>query len=165
MTMLFSTFNLLDIVGNPWKWFNPFLVDVSISYFLNTPENLRFSGVFRGYKMGTLTRNKLISICIMFFKFFDFKQYKILALSFFEFLFSVRKFEPVPLLELLSQMNLKIRKCLITKPVWKSVKWSNVETSYNDYMNPKITEKFWSNSFVLQVKRSDDYEVLFPSTE
>ena len=35
--------------------FNPFLVDVPILYPLKTP------GVFRGCKMGTLTRNELSS--------------------------------------------------------------------------------------------------------
>ena len=38
---------------------NPFLANVSILYPLKTPENLWFSGVFRGYKMGTLARNGL----------------------------------------------------------------------------------------------------------
>ena len=38
---------------------NPFLANVPISYPLKTPENLWFSGVFRGYEMGTLTRNGL----------------------------------------------------------------------------------------------------------
>ena len=34
--------------------FNPFLANVPILYPLKTPENQRFSGVFRGYKMKTL---------------------------------------------------------------------------------------------------------------
>ena len=38
---------------------NPFLSTVPILYPLKTPENQRFSGVFRGYKMGTLARNGL----------------------------------------------------------------------------------------------------------
>ena len=38
---------------------NLFLANVPILYPLKTPENQRFSGVFRGYKMGTLTRNGL----------------------------------------------------------------------------------------------------------
>ena len=38
---------------------NPFLANVPILYHLKTPENLWFSGVFRGYKMGTLARNGL----------------------------------------------------------------------------------------------------------
>ena len=38
---------------------NPFLVDAPILYPLKT-ENLRFSCVFRGYKMGTQVRNELI---------------------------------------------------------------------------------------------------------
>ena len=37
---------------------NPFLANVPILYLLKTPE-IRFSGVFRGYKMGTLARNGL----------------------------------------------------------------------------------------------------------
>ena len=36
---------------------NPFLANVPILYPLKTPENLWFSSVFRGYKMGTLARN------------------------------------------------------------------------------------------------------------
>ena len=41
------------------KCINRFLADVPILYPLKTPENQRFSGVFRGYKMGTLARNAL----------------------------------------------------------------------------------------------------------
>ena len=41
------------------RLFNPFLANVPILYPLKTPENLWFSGVFRGYKMGTLARNRL----------------------------------------------------------------------------------------------------------
>ena len=37
----------------------PFLANVPILYPLKTPENPRFSGVFRAYKMGTLARNGL----------------------------------------------------------------------------------------------------------
>ena len=37
--------------------FNPFVAKVVILYSLKTPENQRFSGVFRKYKMGTLVRN------------------------------------------------------------------------------------------------------------
>ena len=40
---------------------NPFLANVPILYPLKTPENLWFSEVFRGYKMGTLARNGLRS--------------------------------------------------------------------------------------------------------
>ena len=43
--------------------FNPFLVIVPILYLLKTPVNLWFSGVFRGYKKGTLARNGLIGKC------------------------------------------------------------------------------------------------------
>ena len=35
------------------------MVNVPILYSLKTPENLKFSGVFRGYKMETLARNGL----------------------------------------------------------------------------------------------------------
>ena len=38
---------------------NPFLANVPILYPLKTPENQKFSGVFRGYKMETLARNGL----------------------------------------------------------------------------------------------------------
>ena len=38
---------------------NPFLANIPILYSLKTPENQSFSGVFRGYKMGTLTENRL----------------------------------------------------------------------------------------------------------
>ena len=41
---------------------NPFLANVPILYPLKTPENQKFSGVFRGYKMGTLARTVLISV-------------------------------------------------------------------------------------------------------
>ena len=41
---------------------NPFLANVPILYPLETPENLWFSGVFRGYKMETLAKNGLIQI-------------------------------------------------------------------------------------------------------
>ena len=39
---------------------NPFLANVPILYPLKTPENLWFSGVFMGHKMGTLAGNGLI---------------------------------------------------------------------------------------------------------
>ena len=35
---------------------NPFLANAIVLYPLKTSENERFFGVFRGYKMGTLTR-------------------------------------------------------------------------------------------------------------
>ena len=41
---------------------NPFLANVPILYPLKTPENQKFSGVFRGHKMGTLARNGLKTI-------------------------------------------------------------------------------------------------------
>ena len=57
---------------------NTFLASVLIFYLLKTPENQRFSGVFRGYKLGTLARNGLtdddsidnfghvVAICLIF---------------------------------------------------------------------------------------------------
>ena len=39
---------------------NSSLADVPILHFLKIPENLWFSGVFKGYKRGTLARNGLI---------------------------------------------------------------------------------------------------------
>ena len=36
------------------NYLNPFSVNVPILYPLKTPENQKFFGVFRGYKMGTL---------------------------------------------------------------------------------------------------------------
>ena len=39
---------------------NPFMANVPITCPLKTPENLSFSGVFRGYIMGTMARNGLI---------------------------------------------------------------------------------------------------------
>ena len=39
--------------------FNSFPVNFSVLYPLETPGTLCFSGVFRGYKMGTLARNGL----------------------------------------------------------------------------------------------------------
>ena len=38
----------------------PFLANVPILYPLKTPENQRFSSVFRRYKIGTLARNELM---------------------------------------------------------------------------------------------------------
>ena len=42
------------------SFLNPFLTNVPILYPLERPENQRFSGVFRGYKIRTLTRNGLV---------------------------------------------------------------------------------------------------------
>ena len=39
--------------------FNQFLAYIPTSYPLKTPENVWFSGVFRGYKTGTFARNEL----------------------------------------------------------------------------------------------------------
>ena len=44
--------------------FNPFLANVPILYPLKTPENQRFSGVFRRSKKGTLARNGLSLVSI-----------------------------------------------------------------------------------------------------
>ena len=38
---------------------NPFLANIPILYPLKTPENRWFSGVFKGYKIGTLATNGL----------------------------------------------------------------------------------------------------------
>ena len=68
---LFSTFFSMDFtqwksVGLPntaWSWLinsKPFLSNVPILNPLKTPKNQKFSGVFRGYKMGTLAGNRLL---------------------------------------------------------------------------------------------------------
>ena len=49
----------------------PFLTDASILYPLKTSENLWFSGVFRGYKMGTLVKNGLISVIVNYIPIFQ----------------------------------------------------------------------------------------------
>ena len=46
------------------RGFNPLLINVLILYPLKTPENQWFSGVFRGYEMGTLVREELMLIKI-----------------------------------------------------------------------------------------------------
>ena len=56
-TLLYDDKRFTEICNTPLL--NPFLANVSILYPLKTPENQRFSGVFRGYKMGTLARNGL----------------------------------------------------------------------------------------------------------
>ena len=38
--------------------FNQFLADVPITYPLKSPENYRFSSIFKGYSVWTLARNK-----------------------------------------------------------------------------------------------------------
>ena len=53
----------------------PFLANVPILCPLKTPENQRFSGVFRGYKMGKLARNELRNQCLKAFIIF-FRYYK-----------------------------------------------------------------------------------------
>ena len=49
-----------DIKNITEELINPFLANVPILYPLKTPENQRFSGVFRGYKSTALARNGLI---------------------------------------------------------------------------------------------------------
>ena len=55
----FETFTQPAIYSKAITYRNPFLADVPILYPLKTPENLWFSGVFEGYKMGTLPKNTL----------------------------------------------------------------------------------------------------------
>ena len=49
-TDFYATRKCLEYVGND---FNTYLANVPILYLLKTPENQRFSGIFRGYKMRT----------------------------------------------------------------------------------------------------------------
>ena len=49
----------LVVISVKLALFNPYLANVPILYHLKIPENLWFSGVFRGYKMGSLARNGL----------------------------------------------------------------------------------------------------------
>ena len=67
--MKFRKINLIKISYNDsvklarlWLNFNPFLTNVPILYPLKTAEKQRSSGVFRGYGMGTLTRNGIILV-------------------------------------------------------------------------------------------------------
>ena len=63
---------LSDVVyGN----ISPFPANVPILCPMKTRENQRFSGVFRGYKMGTLARNGLIKNATFFFKTLIFDEY------------------------------------------------------------------------------------------
>ena len=48
------------------QYINPFPANVPILYPLKTPENHKFSGVFRRYKMGTITRNMLTKFRLTF---------------------------------------------------------------------------------------------------
>ena len=48
-----------NICLRQYIFINPFLANVPILYPLKTSETLWFSGVFRGYKMGTLAGNGL----------------------------------------------------------------------------------------------------------
>ena len=47
-------------------FFNPFLAKALDLYSLKTPENQRFSSVFRGYKLRTLARNRLMKIVLKY---------------------------------------------------------------------------------------------------
>ena len=47
---------------------NPFLAKVSTLYPLKIPENQKFFGIFRRYKMGTLTENGLNELNIFIVK-------------------------------------------------------------------------------------------------
>ena len=53
------TFCFKDMIES---WINPFLSSVPILYPLKTPKNFWFFDVFRGYEVGTLTRNGLKSL-------------------------------------------------------------------------------------------------------
>ena len=46
---------------------NSFPANAPILYCLETPENLRFSGIFRGYKIGTLAGNGLSELINFYF--------------------------------------------------------------------------------------------------
>ena len=59
ISFLYPISQSIGILTNILQPSNPFLVNVLILHLLKTPENRRFSSVFRGYKMGTLTRNWL----------------------------------------------------------------------------------------------------------
>ena len=48
-------------IFEPSPIFNPFLANVPILCLLKTPENQKFSNVFKGDQEGTLGRNKLIN--------------------------------------------------------------------------------------------------------
>ena len=50
-------------------YLNPFLADDPILYPLKTPQKLYFSGVFKGYKMGTLLRDGPSTINFVLFYF------------------------------------------------------------------------------------------------
>ena len=54
---------------------NRFLVNVPILYSLKTPENFRLSGVSRGYKMETLTRNGLSLFLLILFYYISYTKW------------------------------------------------------------------------------------------
>ena len=51
--------NLQSDLKMALNWFNPFSTNVPPLYPLKRSENLRFSGVFGGYRSGTLVENGL----------------------------------------------------------------------------------------------------------
>ena len=61
------TLHHIEILGRGNSgYLNPYLSNIPILQPLKTktPENLWFSGVFRGYKMGKLARNELNSVTL-----------------------------------------------------------------------------------------------------
>ena len=59
----FSVNSQVSVTEIGLEWVSPFLAKVAILHPLKTPGNQRFSGVFRGYKIGTLAGNELIYFC------------------------------------------------------------------------------------------------------
>ena len=62
-----KTFVVLFIKNSSTRFFDQFLANFLILYAVKTSENQRFSGVFKGYKMGTLIRSGLYHMCISVF--------------------------------------------------------------------------------------------------
>ena len=56
---ILSFFFFLYFLNFSFVQFNPLLANIPILYPPKTPENQRFSGVFRGYEMGILASNRL----------------------------------------------------------------------------------------------------------
>ena len=50
---------VIIFISSEVAFFNSFLANVPILYLLKTPENIRFSGVSKGYKMEALARNEV----------------------------------------------------------------------------------------------------------
>ena len=65
-------------------WFlKPFLANVPIFYPLKTPDNQKFSSIFRGYKMGILIINKFTKIlCFSKFQNFFSRQFNSFMMDF-----------------------------------------------------------------------------------